>query len=164
MPEAFTTLHRDRIIKAAARSRLPAIYPWDYFATAGGLVSYPSNFPDLARRAGSYVDRILKGARAGDLPVQQPTKVRADRQLEDCQGACDRGPGECVTAGRRAHRMTSPCPSLDITMPAEVLSRADEVIESGPPPVPPLEAGGPAGADQPWGSTLHHDAAHPRAC
>jgi putative tryptophan/tyrosine transport system substrate-binding protein len=74
MPEAFTALHRHTIIEAALRSKLPAIYPWDYFARAGGLVSYGSNFPDLARRAGPYVDRILKGAKAGDLPVQQPTK------------------------------------------------------------------------------------------
>jgi putative ABC transport system substrate-binding protein len=61
MPEAFTALHRDRSLGGRS-TRMPAIYPWDHFARAGGLVSYGSNFPDLARRAGSYVDRVLKGS------------------------------------------------------------------------------------------------------
>ena len=104
MPEAFTALHRDKIIAAALRSRMPAICPWDYFARAGGLVSYGSNFPDLARRAGAYVDRILKGARAGDLPVQQPTKF------------------ELIVNLRTAK-------ALAIEVPESVLLQADEMIE-----------------------------------
>jgi putative ABC transport system substrate-binding protein len=104
MPEAFTALHRKRIIEAAARARIPAIYPWDYFARDGGLVSYGSNFPDLARRAGSYVDRILKGARAGDLPVQQPTKF------------------ELIVNSRTAR-------ALGLPIPETILLQADEVLD-----------------------------------
>lgn len=104
MPEAFTALHRDRIIEAAARSQIPAIYPWDYFARAGGLVSYGSNFPDLARKAGSYVDRILRGAKAGDLPVQQPTKF------------------ELIVNMKTAR-------AIGLTVPDSLLLQADEVIE-----------------------------------
>lgn len=104
MPEAFTALHRDRIIEAAARLRIPAIYPWDYFARAGGLASYGANFPDLARRAGPYVDRILKGAKAGDLPVQQPTKFEFILNLRTAK-------------------------ALGIEVPETVLAQADEVIE-----------------------------------
>ena len=104
MPEAFTALHRDKIIGAAARSRIPAIYPWDYFARAGGLISYGSNFPDLARRAGAYVDRILKGARAGDLPVQQPTKFELIVNMKTAK-------------------------ALAIEVPESVLLQADEMIE-----------------------------------
>jgi putative tryptophan/tyrosine transport system substrate-binding protein len=104
MPEAFTALHRERIIEAAARSRIPAIYPWDYFARAGGLISYGSNFPDLARRAGSYVDRILKGARPGDLPVQQPTRFELIVNMKTAK-------------------------ALAIEVPESVLLQADEIIE-----------------------------------
>jgi putative tryptophan/tyrosine transport system substrate-binding protein len=58
----------------AARHRLPAVYPFRYFATAGGLLSYGSDATDLWRRSASYVDRILRGAKPADLPVQAPTK------------------------------------------------------------------------------------------
>jgi ABC-type uncharacterized transport system substrate-binding protein len=66
--------HRRRIAEFALRSRLPAIHPFRESVEAGGLLSYGANVPDLYRRAAGYVDRILKGARPGDLPVEQPTK------------------------------------------------------------------------------------------
>jgi hypothetical protein len=65
---------RELIAKLAARHRLPAIYPFRYFAVAGGLMSYGPDVVDLFRRAAAYVDRILRGAKPADLPVQQPTK------------------------------------------------------------------------------------------
>jgi putative ABC transport system substrate-binding protein len=73
LPDVSTTNHRDLIIALAARHRLPAIYPYRYFATSGGLMSYGSDLADIYRRAASYVDRILKGAVPGDLPVQPVT-------------------------------------------------------------------------------------------
>jgi putative tryptophan/tyrosine transport system substrate-binding protein len=74
LPDVSTTNHRDLIIALAARHRLPTVYPYRYFATSGGLMSYGSDLADIYRRAASYVDRILKGAVPGDLPVQAPTK------------------------------------------------------------------------------------------
>jgi putative ABC transport system substrate-binding protein len=75
MPDAFTRLHRERIIAAAARHHLPAIYPDRSFATDGGLISYGGESPDVGyRQAASYVDRILRGEKPADLPVQAPTK------------------------------------------------------------------------------------------
>src|SRR5262249_47303316 len=70
-----TNFHRELIITLAARHRLPAIYPYRYFVTSGGLVSYGVDNKDLYRRAAWYVDRILKGEKPGDLPIQQPTKL-----------------------------------------------------------------------------------------
>jgi putative ABC transport system substrate-binding protein len=70
LPNAVTIPHRDLIIEIAARYRLPAVYPYRLFVTSGGLVSYGINAADLYRQAASYVDRILKGTPAGDLPVQ----------------------------------------------------------------------------------------------
>ncbi len=66
--------HRRRIVELAAKSRLPAIYTQDQWVAAGGLMSYGSSWPDLFRRAAIYVDKILKGAKPGELPVQQPTR------------------------------------------------------------------------------------------
>jgi ABC-type uncharacterized transport system substrate-binding protein len=74
LPDVFTVGHRDLIIALAARYRLPAIYPLRRFTEIGGLMSYGADQPDNSRRAASYVDRILKGANPGDLPVQVPTK------------------------------------------------------------------------------------------
>jgi putative tryptophan/tyrosine transport system substrate-binding protein len=74
MPGNFTTLHRERIISLAARLRIPAIYPYRYFADEGGLLSYGVDVLDLFRRAPDYVDRILRGANPADLPVQAPRK------------------------------------------------------------------------------------------
>jgi putative tryptophan/tyrosine transport system substrate-binding protein len=74
MPEAFTLAHRTEITSLAARHRLPAVYPYRVFAELGGLLSYGSDFTDNYRRAATYVDRILKGAKPSELPVQAPVK------------------------------------------------------------------------------------------
>ena len=98
------TVHLDKIIGAAARHRLPAIYPFRYFARAGGLVSYGVENLDLWRRSASYVDRILKGDKPADLPVQLPTKFEFIINLKTAR-------------------------ALGLTVPATLLARADEVIE-----------------------------------
>jgi len=74
LPDLFTTRNRQSIIALAARHRLPAVYPFRYFVASGGLMSYGTEVLDTYRQAASYVDRILKGERPSDLPVQQPTK------------------------------------------------------------------------------------------
>jgi putative tryptophan/tyrosine transport system substrate-binding protein len=104
LPDVSTTNHRDLIIALAARHRLPAVYPYRYFATSGGLMSYGSDLADVYRRAASYVDRILKGAAPGDLPVQAPAKFEFVINLKTANG-------------------------LGLTVPPRWLGRADEVIE-----------------------------------
>ena len=104
MPDAFTTVHRQLIILLAVRHGVPVIYPYRYEAVDGGLFSYGVDSVDLLRRAVSYVDRILKGEKPGDLPVQAPTKY------------------ELVINLRTAK-------VLGLTVPATLLARADEVIE-----------------------------------
>lgn len=74
LPDASTTLHRAAIIADSAKYRVPAVYPFRLFATAGGLMSYGINMADAYRRAAGYIDRILKGAKPAELPVQNPTK------------------------------------------------------------------------------------------
>ncbi|HJZ82728.1 MAG TPA: ABC transporter substrate-binding protein, partial [Pyrinomonadaceae bacterium] len=74
MPDAFNTVHRQLIILLAARHALPAVYPYRYQAVEGGLMSYGVDTVDLMRRAAPYVDRILKGEKPADLPVQAPVK------------------------------------------------------------------------------------------
>jgi putative ABC transport system substrate-binding protein len=74
MPGNFTTFHRQLIISRATRLQIPAVYPYRYFAEDGGLLSYGVDVLDLFRRAPDYVDRILQGANAADLPVQAPRK------------------------------------------------------------------------------------------
>ena len=101
---APTAVHRVLIVELAARHRLPAIYPYKYFVTAGGLICYGPDTIDPYRRAAGYVDRILKGEKAGDLPVQTPTKVETVINLK--------------TAG-----------ALGLTMPPSLVAGADEVIE-----------------------------------
>jgi len=73
-PSTSALIHRDLITMLAARHRLPAVYSWRYFVTAGGLISYGPDSIDMYRRAAGYVDRILKGEKPADLPVQAPTK------------------------------------------------------------------------------------------
>ena len=80
-------VHRALIIELAARHRLPAIYAFRIFVAAGGLISYGPDLPDQYRRTASYVDRILKGEKPADLPVQAPTKFELVDQPEDRQGA-----------------------------------------------------------------------------
>ena len=104
MPDAFTTVHRQLIILLAARHALPAIYPYRYQAVDGGLMSYGVDTVDLLRRAAPYVDRILKGERAADLPVQAPVKF------------------ELVINMRTAR-------ALGFAIPPTMLALADEVIE-----------------------------------
>src|SRR4029453_13063415 len=70
----FATVHPDLIITLATRYQLPAVYPNRFFATGGGLMSYGLDFVDQFRRAAGYVDRVLKGEKPADLPVQAPTK------------------------------------------------------------------------------------------
>ena len=96
--------NRDLIIALAARYRLPAVYPFRYFAASGGLFSYGSDVADLFRRAATYVDRILKGAKPGDLPVQAPSKFELVINLKTAE-------------------------ALGLDVPPLLLARADEVIE-----------------------------------
>ena len=74
LPDVFTSAHYAEIIALSARYSLPAVYPFRFFATGGGLLSYGVDVRDLYRRAASYVDRIFRGASPAELPVQQPTK------------------------------------------------------------------------------------------
>lgn len=104
MPTAINLLTRDRLIAAAARHRLPAIYPFRPFAESGGLMSYGFEPIDLFRRSASYVDRILKGERPAELPVQAPTRFYFSLNMKTAQ-------------------------ALGMEIPAMLLARADEVIE-----------------------------------
>ena len=104
VPDLFTASHREQVVALAARHRLPAVYPFRYFALGGGLVSDGVDTLDLFRRSASYVDRILKGSNPGELPVQTPTKFELVINLKTAK-------------------------ALDLTIPPALLARADEVIE-----------------------------------
>ena len=101
---ALAVVHRDLIIALAARHRLPAIYYDQYYAVAGGLVAYGSNSVEQFRLAATYVDRILRGEKPADLPVQAPTRYELVINLKTAK-------------------------ALGLTVPATLLARADEVIE-----------------------------------
>lgn len=104
LPNAFTNAHRDAIVALAARYRLPAVYPFRFFPKAGGLMSFGNERSDPFRRAADYVDRILKGAQPGDLPVQNPTKFELVLNLKAAK-------------------------ALGLTVPQLLLAQADEIIE-----------------------------------
>ena len=104
MPDLFMTAHRASIISAAARNNIPAVYSHSEFARGGGLLSYGPDQLDQFRRAASYVNRILRGAKPGDLPVQFPTKFEMVVNLKTAK-------------------------ALGLTVPQSILLRADEVIE-----------------------------------
>jgi putative tryptophan/tyrosine transport system substrate-binding protein len=103
-PDATTSAHRDLVVALAARYRLPAVYAWRYFVTAGGLMSYGIEFAEQFRQAASYVDRILRGSSPAELPVQAPTKYQTVLNLKTAK-------------------------ALDLTVPAGLLVAADEIIE-----------------------------------
>jgi putative ABC transport system substrate-binding protein len=100
----LTLAHRDQIAALAVRHRLPAIYPQRLFVAAGGLISYGPDFFDQFRRAAGYVDRILKGEKPADLPIQAPTKYELVINLKTAK-------------------------ALGLDVPSTLLARADELIE-----------------------------------
>jgi ABC-type uncharacterized transport system substrate-binding protein len=104
LPDASTLVHRDLIIARAAQHRLPAVYPFRYFAVSGGLVSYGIDAADTYRQVASYVDRVLRGTKPEELPVQAPTKFELVINLKTAK-------------------------ALGLEVPATLLARADEVIE-----------------------------------
>jgi putative ABC transport system substrate-binding protein len=103
-PDAFTIAKRGLIISLMAQYRVPAIYAYKYYAVDGGLLSYGHTYDELFPRAAAYVDRILKGAKPADLPVQNPTKF------------------ELIINQKTAK-------ALGLTIPDKLLARADEGIE-----------------------------------
>ena len=103
LPGSVLVLERAKLADLAAKSRLPAIYPQPDYTESGGLMSYGTNTPDLYRRAATYVDKILKGAKPADLPVEQPKKFELIVNLKAAK-------------------------QIDLTIPPNVLARADRVI------------------------------------
>jgi putative ABC transport system substrate-binding protein len=95
--------HRQRIVELAARKRLPAMYGQSQFVQAGGLMSYGPSVPDMLRRSAVYVDKILKGTKAAELPVEQPTKFEFVINLKTAK-------------------------QIGLTIPPNLLARADKVL------------------------------------
>jgi putative ABC transport system substrate-binding protein len=104
LPSSMFFNERRRLVNLAAKNRLPAVYTWREFVDAGGLMAYGPNAADVFRRAATYVDKILKGAKPGDLPVEQPTKFELVINLKTAK-------------------------ALGLTIPPSVLGRADQVIQ-----------------------------------
>jgi putative ABC transport system substrate-binding protein len=104
LPGPLMGVHRDLIISLTKRRRLPSVFAWRYYPIGGGLASYGVELLDLYRRAASYVDRILKGEKPGDLPVQQATKFELVINLKTAK-------------------------ALGLDPPLSLLARTDEVIE-----------------------------------
>ena len=104
LASTMLTNERRRLVDLAAKNRLPAVYPWREAVDAGGLMSYGANIPDLFRRAATYVDKIFRGAKPGDLPIEQPTKFELVINLKTAK-------------------------ALGLTIPPSLLSRADEIIQ-----------------------------------
>jgi putative tryptophan/tyrosine transport system substrate-binding protein len=104
MPDSFTEANREEIISLAARYNLPAVYAYRFFTERGGLLSYGADLSDNFRRAADYVDRVLKGEKPADLPVQAPTKFELAINLKTAK-------------------------ALSLTVPPSLLARADELIE-----------------------------------
>jgi putative tryptophan/tyrosine transport system substrate-binding protein len=104
LPDAFMGVHRVPIILLAARNKVPAIYAFSFFARDGGLISYGPDGVDIYRRAASYVDRILRGAKPADLPVQLPVKFEMTLNAKTAK-------------------------ALGLAVPPSILLRADEVID-----------------------------------
>jgi ABC-type uncharacterized transport system substrate-binding protein len=104
LSSGLTIAHRHLIIMLAARHRLPTVYPYRFFVTDGGLISYGPDLIEQYRRAAGYVDRILKGEKPADLPVQAPVKYELAVNLKTAK-------------------------ALDLDVPPALLTRADEVIE-----------------------------------
>jgi putative ABC transport system substrate-binding protein len=98
------TNERRRLVDLAAKNRLPTVYPWREAVDAGGLMAYGANYADLYRRAATYVDKILKGAKPADLPIEQATKFELLINLKTAK-------------------------ALGLTIPPSLLQRADQVIE-----------------------------------
>ena len=104
-PDTTTILNRDLVIALAARHRLPAVYPIRFFVTAGGLMSYGTDQVEIFRQAASYVDRILRGAKPADLPVQAPTKYETTLNLKTAKALGLERAALAARARRRGDRM-----------------------------------------------------------
>jgi putative ABC transport system substrate-binding protein len=102
--DPITASQQKRILDFAAKRRLPGMYFWPEFVRAGGLMAYGPSLPDMYRRAATYVDKILKGAKPADLPVEQPTRFELVVNLKTAK-------------------------ALGLTIPQSVLIRADQVIQ-----------------------------------